>query len=122
MLLHSLVGVAWGCVEGRKVRGDGEEEEGRWDTGYVRCGQNPVCIRRCPASPADPSALPFSTAAPSPQHQYTRGRIPGYTGYKPKAARNITLEQPAHGPTTATTMGAANAQAWRNGVPEIDNT
>eukprot|EP00983_Pelagomonas_calceolata_P050904 1142190-Pelagomonas_calceolata.AAC.3 len=39
-----------------------------------------------------------------------------------RAPRNITLEQPSQGPTKATTMGAANAQASKYGIPPIDNT
>lgn len=54
--------------------------------------------------------------------QYGRGRVPGYTGYKPQAARNQTSEQPSQGPTTITASGAANAQATKHGVPPIDNT
>mmetsp|Transcript_27730 Transcript_27730/g.75015 ORF Transcript_27730/g.75015 Transcript_27730/m.75015 type:complete len:447 (-) Transcript_27730:84-1424(-) len=54
--------------------------------------------------------------------QYNRSRIPHYTGYRPQAPRNITLEQPSQGPTKATTMGAANAQASKYGIPPIDNT
>uniref|UniRef100_A0A7S0S5T1 Flagellar associated protein n=1 Tax=Chlamydomonas leiostraca TaxID=1034604 RepID=A0A7S0S5T1_9CHLO len=54
--------------------------------------------------------------------QYARGRVPGYTGYKPKAPRNQTTEQPSQGPPTCTTSGAANAQATKHGVPPIDNS
>lgn len=42
--------------------------------------------------------------------QYSRTRMPNYTGYKPKEARNISVVQPAQGPTTATTSGWEAAQ------------
>ena len=54
--------------------------------------------------------------------QFSRSRVPHYTGYKPQAPGNITLIQPAQGPTKATTYGAGNHQATRNGVPPVDNT
>ncbi len=49
--------------------------------------------------------------------QYSRTRVPHYTGYKPQAARNITLEQPSRGPSTETTSGHGAFTATRGGVP-----
>ena len=54
--------------------------------------------------------------------QFSRSRVPLYTGYKPQAPGNITLIQPAQGPTKATTYGAASYQATKNGMPPLDNT
>ncbi|KAL6754162.1 flagellar associated protein [Haematococcus lacustris] len=54
--------------------------------------------------------------------QYSRTRLPGYTGHKPQAARNITSTQPAQGPTTITTLGAANYTATKTGLPLMDRT
>mmetsp|Transcript_17300 Transcript_17300/g.37331 ORF Transcript_17300/g.37331 Transcript_17300/m.37331 type:complete len:459 (-) Transcript_17300:854-2230(-) len=54
--------------------------------------------------------------------QFNRGRIPRYTGYKPKDAKNITMEQPSQGPPTNTTYGTGNLQATKSGVPPVDNT
>ncbi|KAJ9534930.1 hypothetical protein QJQ45_029580 [Haematococcus lacustris] len=54
--------------------------------------------------------------------QYSRTRLPGYTGHKPQAARNITSTQPAQGPTTITTLGAANYTATKRGLPLMDRT
>lgn len=54
--------------------------------------------------------------------QYSRSRVPHYTGYKPQDPRNITLEQPSQGPTLLTTQGLANHFATRGGVPPVDNT
>ncbi len=53
--------------------------------------------------------------------QFSRSRLPGYTGFKPKAPNNITLVQPAQGPPTVTTYGAANFQSTKNGVPPVDS-
>ena len=39
-----------------------------------------------------------------------------------QAPRNITLEQPSQGPPKNTTMGAANAQATKFGMPPVDST
>ena len=54
--------------------------------------------------------------------QFSRTRLPHYTGYKPKAPANITMTQPAQGPTTATTYGAGAYQSTKFGVPPVDNT
>lgn len=54
--------------------------------------------------------------------QFTRTRLPGYTGSKPKAPKNITMTQPAQGPTTKTTYGDGCYQSTKFGVPHIDNT
>jgi hypothetical protein len=54
--------------------------------------------------------------------QFSRSRLPHYTGFKPKAPGNITLIQPSQGPTIATTYGAAAHQATKNGLPGLDNT
>jgi hypothetical protein len=54
--------------------------------------------------------------------QFSRTRLPHYTGYKPQAPRNITMTQPAQGATTATTYGLANHSATKFGVPHVDNT
>ena len=53
--------------------------------------------------------------------QYSRSRVPHYTGYKPQAPRNITVEQPSQGATRATTQGHANFTATKYGVPVVDN-
>jgi hypothetical protein len=54
--------------------------------------------------------------------QFGRTRVPGYTGYKPKAPQNITTVQPSQGPPQTTTSGAAALQGVKYGVPKIDNT
>jgi hypothetical protein len=54
--------------------------------------------------------------------QFSRSRVPKYTGYKPQAPANIAIIQPAQGPTKATTYGAGNHQATRSGVPPVDKT
>ncbi|KAK9814842.1 hypothetical protein WJX72_012462 [[Myrmecia] bisecta] len=53
--------------------------------------------------------------------QYSRQRVPHYTGYKPQSTENVTIEQPANGPTMATTQGFTNAMATRKPV-KVDNT
>lgn len=42
--------------------------------------------------------------------QYSRTRVPGYTGYKPRAGPGATALQPAHGATKETTQGFINAE------------
>lgn len=36
--------------------------------------------------------------------QYSRQRVPLYTGHRPTALSNLTVEEPAHGPTRQTTQ------------------
>lgn len=70
-------------------------------------------------------------AAPRPDHkadallftldQYSRSRVPGYTGFKPQDARNVSVTQPAQGPTSATTSGDATQRAARFGLPHHDH-
>ena len=36
--------------------------------------------------------------------QYSRQRVPLYTGHRPTALSNLTVEEPAHGPTLQTTQ------------------
>lgn len=45
--------------------------------------------------------------------QFARSRLPGYTGYKPQAARNVTTVQLSQGPVKNTTQGAANLQGTK---------
>ena len=40
--------------------------------------------------------------------QFPRTRLPGYTGFKPMEARNISVVQPGQGAPTNTTYGFAN--------------
>lgn len=54
--------------------------------------------------------------------QFKRSRLPHYTGFKPQAAPNITMDQPSQGPTDATTSGSANHIATRGGLPEQDHS
>lgn len=54
--------------------------------------------------------------------QYSRTRLPLYTGHKPQAVRNITLVQPSKGPTTETTFGEAAYRSTKMGPPPHDNT
>eukprot|EP00798_Chlamydomonas_sp_ICE-L_P013088 gene13088-3616_t len=54
--------------------------------------------------------------------QYSRTRVPNYTGYKPQAAKNVTLTQPSMGSTTETTFGDAAYRATKNGVPYQDHS
>lgn len=42
--------------------------------------------------------------------QFSRARLPGYTGYKPQGGEGATAEQPAHGPTDATVQGFVNRE------------
>lgn len=39
--------------------------------------------------------------------QYSRQRVPLYTGHRPTALSNLTVEEPAHGPTLQTTQVTA---------------
>ena len=52
--------------------------------------------------------------------QFPRSRLPGYTGFKPVEASNITVAQPAHGPTTDTVYGLTNDLRMRAGNPIVD--
>ena len=36
--------------------------------------------------------------------QYSRQRVPLYRGHRPTALSNLTVEEPAHGPTRQTTQ------------------
>lgn len=40
--------------------------------------------------------------------QYSRQRVPLYTGHRPTAMSNLTVEEPAHGPTRQTTQVLKN--------------
>ncbi|MEW5303044.1 MAG: hypothetical protein WDW36_005775 [Sanguina aurantia] len=54
--------------------------------------------------------------------QYGRSRVPHYTGHRPRAFKNITTEQLSHGPSDASTYGAANAATTAFGVPAGDHS
>eukprot|EP00201_Polytomella_parva_P003132 CAMPEP_0175080316 /NCGR_PEP_ID=MMETSP0052_2-20121109/25429_1 /TAXON_ID=51329 ORGANISM="Polytomella parva, Strain SAG 63-3" /NCGR_SAMPLE_ID=MMETSP0052_2 /ASSEMBLY_ACC=CAM_ASM_000194 /LENGTH=564 /DNA_ID=CAMNT_0016350981 /DNA_START=11 /DNA_END=1705 /DNA_ORIENTATION=+ len=55
-------------------------------------------------------------------HQYPRGRVPGYTGFKPMANANIQSVQPANLPSTATTKGEADIRTTGYGIPVREST
>ena len=45
---------------------------------------------------------------PSALDQFSRTRLPHYTGYKPRGGQGATVVQPAQGPTIETTQGFVN--------------
>jgi hypothetical protein len=53
--------------------------------------------------------------------QYACGRLPGTATAKPTEARNVRSQQPAHGPTDATTYGFANALRMAHGMLARDS-
>jgi hypothetical protein len=53
--------------------------------------------------------------------QYSRTRLPGYTGFKPQDPKNALVVQPSQGPTRLTTKGATEWQAIRDG-PKAQDT
>jgi hypothetical protein len=55
--------------------------------------------------------------------QYSRARLPGYTGVKPQDPKNITVQQPSQGPTQQTTQGRANFETTRRPLqpPEVSH-
>lgn len=55
-------------------------------------------------------------------HQFPRTRLPGYTGYKPTEARNVTTFQPSQGAAPNTTYGFANQLRMKHGMPVQDRT
>lgn len=74
-----------------------------------------------PASPANPAArLQGAGAAPRADarpplllvalDQFGRGRLPGYTGYKPRAGPGVAAQLAARAPTAETTQGFLNSQ------------
>ena len=55
-------------------------------------------------------------------NNFSRGRLPGTTTYKPQAARNVTTFQPSQGPTDKTTSGEAAMRGTAFGVPKQPHT
>ncbi|KAL3133752.1 hypothetical protein ABBQ32_008236 [Trebouxia sp. C0010 RCD-2024] len=53
--------------------------------------------------------------------QYSRQRVPLYTGHRPTALSNLSVQEPAHGPTTQTTQGYANFRATQR-PHTVDNS
>lgn len=51
--------------------------------------------------------------------QYSRSRLPGYTGFKPQENKNISVCQPSHGPPRNTSQGDANHSA--TSIPQCSN-
>ncbi|DBA75087.1 hypothetical protein WJX77_007300 [Trebouxia sp. C0004] len=53
--------------------------------------------------------------------QYSRQRVPQNTGHRPTALSNLSVVEPAHGPTLQTTQGYANFQATQR-PHTVDNS
>ncbi|GBF97074.1 hypothetical protein Rsub_09547 [Raphidocelis subcapitata] len=83
-------------------------------TGFV-----PASLANATARAQGAGAAPRADARPSllllALDQFDRGRLPGYTGYKPRGGPGATAEQPAGGPTSETTQGFLNSQLLRRG-------
>ena len=47
--------------------------------------------------------------------QYSRQRVPLYTGHRPTALSNLSVEEPAHGPTLQTTQVTIILTVYKEG-------
>jgi len=88
-------------------------------TGFVPAAASNVAARTQGAGAAPRAGLKQSMLL-SGLDQYGRGRLPHYTGYKPKGGGGVSSEQPAQGPTDATTQGFLNLQLLSRGAQPRD--
>lgn len=90
-------------------------------TGHIPASQYNTDEAKAQGAAAEPRPDLKAQALPYRLDQYPRGRLPGYTGFKPQAACNVDTKHNDTLPSMATTAGEAGLRGTAFGVPEQDH-